>query len=75
MANNILFGTICLAVSRYKVDVGTVFEAANIVAIPPLASDRRDLNKLATITVTPTSVLPERGQTRASGVRQPLDAG
>ncbi len=61
-----------LGVSRYtvialekgesKVGVGTVFEAATIVGIPLLASDRGELNKLATTVANLTSILPERSR-------------
>jgi len=61
-----------LGVSRYtvialekgepKVGVGTVFEAATIVGIPLLASDQRELGKLATTVANLTSILPERGR-------------
>ena len=61
-----------LGVSRYtvislekgdpKVSVGTVFEAATTVGIPLLASDQRELDRLATTVANLTSVLPERGR-------------
>ena len=45
-----------------KVSVGTVFEAATTVGIPLLASDQRELDRLATTVANLTSVLPERGR-------------
>ena len=45
-----------------KVGVGTVFEAATIVGIPLLASDQRELDRLATTVANLASVLPERGR-------------
>ena len=45
-----------------KVCVGTVFEAATTVGIPLLASDQRELDRLATTVANLTSVLPERGR-------------
>ena len=53
---------IALEKGEQKVGVGRVFEAATIVGIPLLASDQRELNKLATTVASLTSILPERGR-------------
>lgn len=59
-----------LGVSRYsviaiekgdpKVSIGTVFEAATIVGIPILSSDREELKGLANSILGLTTVLPQR---------------
>ena len=51
-----------------KVSVGTVFEAATTVGIPLLASDQRELDRLATTVANLTRVLPERSQRKKVAV-------
>ena len=53
---------IALEKGEPRVGVGTVFEAATIVGIPLLASNDRELDKLATTVANLTSILPERSR-------------
>jgi transcriptional regulator with XRE-family HTH domain len=67
-----------LGVSRYsviaiekgdpKVSIGTVFEAATIVGIPILSSDREELKGLANSILGLRSVLPQRSGRKKSKV-------
>lgn len=47
-----------------KVAIGTVFEAAQIVGIPLLANDKKDLQQLSTVVAGLSSLLPERTRTQ-----------